>query len=462
MKELKNNKEQKHVRCSYDKGVKDTCLLLRNHSNKDKPVARVKPMQKNQPIETEVVEALTENERLLLAACRSKSNNRMRFQEFYRKQLSNESYFHGYLTEKDACEILKYKPNGCFLVHTTNERGVLNPVVLSVMYYGEVVHHALNVGILGKCFGKTRVFDSVSHMIAHHMQSGEFIDDRKTIQLTTPANFSDWQIKTENAIIIRKDIGKGSFANVSFGFYIHNSKYNEAAIKCPIDVPWVDTVGMMYTEHRLLQQLDCPYIVKPFGITVFTEIPMMVMEYASGGSLDHCLKRSSFKVNRKMEFCFQIASALQYLKRKKLIHRDIAARNCLLFKEFEKLTVKLSDFTLCKEIFEVEKNLPSISLRCSAPESLANNLWSYESDLWMLGVLMWEIFTNALRPHDNVNIEDAEAFCTYLMEGNSLEMLPVIPASIQTIILRLNSTNPAKRGNVETVVKELNALLSEC
>ncbi|KRY75592.1 hypothetical protein T4D_10461 [Trichinella pseudospiralis] len=36
---------------------------------------------------------------------------------------------------------------------------------------------------------------------------------------------------------------------------------------------------MIYTEHRILQQLDCPYIIKPFGITVFAEIPMMVMKF---------------------------------------------------------------------------------------------------------------------------------------------------------------------------------------
>ncbi|KRZ01968.1 Tyrosine-protein kinase transforming protein Fps, partial [Trichinella zimbabwensis] len=437
--------------------IDDTCLLLRIQSNMDKPVARVKPMRKDQPAQTEVVDALTGNGCSHLTPCRSKAHNQMR--EFYRKQLANESYFHGYMTEKDAREILKYKPNGWFLVHTTNERGVLKPVVLSVKYNGEVVHHVLNVGLLGKCFGRIRVFDSVPEMIAHHMQSGEFIDDKIKFQLTTAANFSDWQIKTEKAVIIREDIAQGSFSNVSFGFYIHNSKYNEAAIKCPIDVPWVDTVGMMYTEHRLLQQLDCPYIVKPFGITVFTEVPMMVMEYASGGSLDNCLKRSSFKVNRKIEFCFQIASALQYLKRKKLIHRDIAARNCLLFRGFEKLTVKLSDFNLCKAESEVEKDLPSIPLHWSAPESLGASLWSYESDLWMFGVLMWEIFTNALHPHDNVDIEDTEEFCTYLMEGNTLEMLPEIPAAIQTIILQLHSINPAKRGNVATVLKELKALL---
>ncbi|KRY80738.1 Tyrosine-protein kinase Fer [Trichinella pseudospiralis] len=460
MKDNDDNKRQLQVRCQSDKGISNSCLLLRIQSNKKKPVARVKPMLKDQPAQTEEVNPLTGNGYSILTACRSKANNPMR--EFYRKQLANERYFHGYLTEKDASQILKYKPHGCFLVHTTNERGILKPVVLSVKYNGEVVHHALNVDLMGKCFGRTRVFNSVPEMIAHHMESGEFIDDRIKLQLSTAANFSDWQIKTEKAVIIREDIAQGSFAKVSFGFYIHNRKYNEAAIKCPIDVPWVDTVGMMYTEHRFLKQLDCPYIVKPFGITVFAEIPMMVMEYASGGSLDNCLKRSSFKVQRKMEFCFQIASALQYLKRKKLIHRDIAARNCLLFRDFEKHTVKLSDFNLCKAEFEVEKDLPSIPLHWSAPESLGGSMWSYESDLWMFGVLMWEIFTNALHPHDNANIEDTEEFCMYLLEGNSLEMLPVIPAAIQTIIRRLNSINPANRGNVETVLKELNDLLSEC
>ncbi|KAL1228016.1 SH2 domain-containing protein 2A [Trichinella pseudospiralis] len=156
MNNLKNINEEDNVRWNYDKDVEDTSLLLRIQSKQEKPVAIVKPMLKNQPTEMEVVDELTEDEYLLLATCRSTVNNRMRLREFYRKQLANESYFHGYLTEKDASEILKDQPNGCFLVHTTNERGVLNPVMLAVTHYGKVVHHALNVGILGKCFGKTR------------------------------------------------------------------------------------------------------------------------------------------------------------------------------------------------------------------------------------------------------------------------------------------------------------------
>ncbi|KRY19515.1 Tyrosine-protein kinase Fer [Trichinella patagoniensis] len=436
------------------------CLSTMKDQKKEKPMAQVNPMPQLQPCETKVEDAMTRNECSVMTARKLKPNNPMR--EFYRKKLYNESYFHGYLTEKDAYNILKNKPHGYFLVHLTNEHGILKPLVLSVKFDGEVVHHQLNVSILGKCFGKTRVFDSVSDMIAHHVESGEFIEDRIKFQLITAANFSDWQIKTDNVMIIEHDIAQGSFSTVSYGFHIHNNKYIDAAIKYPTDVPWADTIGMMYTEHRLLQQLDCPYIIKAIGMTVFAEIPMMVMEYANAGSLDNCLKKLSFEIKCKIEFCLQIASALKYLKTKKLIHRDIAARNCLLFKDAEKATAKLSDFNLCKEVSEEEKGFPNIPLRWSAPESLIASSFSYKSDLWMLGVLMWEIFTNALNPHDKTNIEDSAEFCSYLLEGNTLEMLPEIPNGIQTIILRLNSITPAKRGEVETVVEELSALLSEC
>ncbi|KRZ01349.1 Insulin receptor-related protein, partial [Trichinella pseudospiralis] len=145
-----------------------------------------------------------------------------------------------------------------------------------------------------------------------------------------------------------------------------------------------------------------------------------------------------------------------------LIHRDIAARNCLVFKSSDKITAKLSDFNLCKEIYEEEKESPCISLRWSAPESLGECMWSFESDLWMFGVLMWELFTNALYPHDKNSFESTEDFWSYLMEGNTLEMLPEIPVAIQTIILRLNSINPAKRAELGPVGNELTTLFSEC
>ncbi|KAL1228015.1 Myocilin [Trichinella pseudospiralis] len=110
MKNNNNNKRLPQVRCRYDKGIDDSFLLLRIQSSMEKPVTRVKPMQTNQPSQTEKVNPMTRNECPVLTACRSTVNSVMR--ELYHKQLANESYFHGYLTEKDASEILKYKPNG--------------------------------------------------------------------------------------------------------------------------------------------------------------------------------------------------------------------------------------------------------------------------------------------------------------------------------------------------------------
>ncbi|KRX90850.1 Insulin receptor-related protein [Trichinella pseudospiralis] len=372
MNNLKNINEEDYVRWNYDKGVEDTSYEAENYFNMDETWAPKTTLYKE-----------------YLTIYRTKRNS---IKEFYRNVLCNETFFHGYLPLQDAREILKHQPSGHFVVHITNKCGFLNPVVLFVKHYAEVAHHAMNVAHWG-------LFDSVLQIIAHHVESGEYIDDKINFKLITPADFCDWQIRTENVLTIKKDIGLGCFSNVSFGFHFDKGKFIEAALKCPKEIAEVDTVEMIYTEHRILQQLDCPYIIKPFD----------------------------------------------------LIHRDIAARNCSVFKSSDKITAKLSDFNLCKEIYEEEKESPCISLRWSAPESLGECMWSFESDLWMFGVLMWELFTNALYPHDKNIFESTEDFWSYLMEGNTLEMLPEIPVAIQTIILRLNSINPAKRAELGPV-----------
>ena len=123
---------------------------------------------------------------------------------------------------------------------------------------------------------------------------------------------------------------------------------------------------------------------------------------------------------------------MEYLSAKHIIHRDLAARNCLLDND---LTLKICDFGLSREnadssgqfrldseveymcvhtlqnyiIFDHITYLCSIQttdlalpLRWTALEALMSSRFSIETDIWSLGVLVWEILTRATRPYDDL------------------------------------------------------------
>ena len=100
---------------------------------------------------------------------------------------------------------------------------------------------------------------------------------------------------------------------------------------------------------------------------------------------------------------FYSLQALQYLDQLGIVHRDIALRNILMTGN---KTVKLSDFGLAVRVtpgaeYWSRQEVPT-PYKWSAPESLSEAVYSAKSDVWSLGVLLWEMFSLAKDPWPQV------------------------------------------------------------
>jgi serine/threonine protein kinase len=94
-----------------------------------------------------------------------------------------------------------------------------------------------------------------------------------------------------------------------------------------------------------------------------------------------------------LQWTLSAAHSVGVMNQKGIIHRDIAARNFLLTND---LQLKMSDFGMSKlnEIYYAGSGRDAqIPVRWSAPEILTRQRYSMESDLYALGVTLWEIFT---------------------------------------------------------------------
>ena len=125
------------------------------------------------------------------------------------------------------------------------------------------------------------------------------------------------------------------------------------------------------------------YLVTLYGV-VLSEPIQMVTELAQFGCFREKLLDSYPSLSTLHKFVKQICKAMIYLSKERFIHRDIAARNVLVFSDN---VVKLGDFGLMVrlppgEMVHVMTAKRKIPLAWSAPESLARKAFSHKTDVF--------------------------------------------------------------------------------
>jgi serine/threonine protein kinase len=191
---------------------------------------------------------------------------------------------------------------------------------------------------------------------------------------------------------VGKLIGQGEFGNV----YKGQKSGHTVAIKAIAG-------ASLRVEFRILETLNHPCIVRCFGLIRLSPLLgdslALVLEYCQHGSLDNALHENDFQLRQLLHMAYQVASGVEYLASCDIIHRDLAARNVLLDQNFN---CKVSDFGLSRQmeatdnIYQVHSEVP---VRWSAPEVLREMQASYASDVYSLGIVFWELFTECALPY---------------------------------------------------------------
>jgi serine/threonine protein kinase len=119
------------------------------------------------------------------------------------------------------------------------------------------------------------------------------------------------------------------------------------------------------------------------------------------GDLKTVMRDSSTPLSptQKVNICAAVASGMNYLCNHSHVHKDLAARNCLVNKAFD---VKISFFSLNQGTYPKEyykHNGELIPLRWMAPEALEGD-YSDMSDVWSFGILMWEVYSEGILPYE--------------------------------------------------------------
>ena len=163
-----------------------------------------------------------------------------------------------------------------------------------------------------------------------------------------------------------------------------------------------DKLHRVLTEIKIHRSLNNPYICKYEHSFEDKNSIYILMEYCEKKSLDDYLKqRKTLKEYEARFYMFQVLRALQYLRRQKVIHRDLTLANVFL-KDYK--TIKIGDFGLSyKETENEEKQ----GLMCGTqgyftPESYTTK-YSYKTDIFDFGVCIYHLMTGTTLFKDSVS-----------------------------------------------------------
>ncbi|ESS70705.1 protein kinase [Trypanosoma cruzi Dm28c] len=145
-------------------------------------------------------------------------------------------------------------------------------------------------------------------------------------------------------------------------------------------------------ECRLLQQLSHPNIVRYVEHFENRNNLYIVMEYCDGGDLHTKVKLGPMKESTILYYYSQVCLAMEYLHSRHILHRDIKAMNVFLMKNG---SVKLGDFgisTVLRNTMGMANTVCGTPYYFS-PEICRNKPYNNKSDVWALGVLLYELAT---------------------------------------------------------------------
>uniref|UniRef100_A0A1A7XJR8 receptor protein-tyrosine kinase n=1 Tax=Iconisemion striatum TaxID=60296 RepID=A0A1A7XJR8_9TELE len=161
-----------------------------------------------------------------------------------------------------------------------------------------------------------------------------------------------------------------------------------------------------------------------------------------------------------LSFSYQVAKGMEYITSKNCIHRDLAARNVLLT---HGRVAKICDFGLARDITTdasyVLRGNARLPVKWMSPESIFDCIYTFESDVWSYGILLWEIFSLGNSPYPGMQV--GSAFYKMIQEGHRMSRPEFAPIEMYEMMLSCWNHNPLKRPSFRKLVERTELLLSE-
>jgi WD40 repeat protein/DNA-binding CsgD family transcriptional regulator len=207
-----------------------------------------------------------------------------------------------------------------------------------------------------------------------------------------------------------------------------------------------DFIRRFESEANLIARLEHPHITPLYDFWRDPNGAYLVMRHLRGGSLRDALVISSYELPAVSQLLDQLASALDFAHRNNVIHRDIKPENILLDEDGNSY---LADFGIAKDLTGISDNKTAAdavigSLDYISPEQARSEAVTPRTDIYSLGVTLYEIITGK---HPFHNAKTIERLYKHINDKlPEIENLPdAVRDTVNAIIQKATAKNPTER-----------------
>lgn len=261
---------------------------------------------------------------------------------------------------------------------------------------------------------------------------------------------------------IIRNIGEGGMANVYLALdTILNRKVAVKVLRGDLATD-EKFVRKFQREASAASNLDHPNIVGIYDVGEDNGNYFIVMEYVEGQTLKSLIKRrGSLTLPEVLDIMTQLTSGIAHAHQNGIIHRDIKPQNVLILDDG---LIKIADFGIAHALNSEEltqTNSVMGSVHYLPPEQANGEQSTFKSDIYSLGILMFELLTG----HVPFKGENAVEIAIKQMKDPIPSIRDIktdIPQSVENIILKATAKNPKNRyDKVDDMKYDLKTCLDE-
>lgn len=220
----------------------------------------------------------------------------------------------------------------------------------------------------------------------------------------------------------------------------------------------VGFVSKFHTEAQSAAGLEHPNIVNIYDVGSEDGLHYIVMEYIEGITLKTYIeKKGRLTFKEAVSIAIQVGRGIEAAHNKNIVHRDIKPQNIMISTEGK---VKVMDFGIARAATSntIHSDVMG-SVHYSSPEQARNGFIDGKSDIYSLGIVMYEMVTGRVPFDGDTTVSIAIQHLQEEMVPPSA-YAPDLPISLEKIILKCTQKSPSRRyQNIGDLIQDLKKAL---
>ncbi|KAF7689754.1 receptor tyrosine-protein kinase erbB-4-like [Silurus meridionalis] len=231
-----------------------------------------------------------------------------------------------------------------------------------------------------------------------------------------------------------KILGSGTYGSVYKGIWIPEGE----SVKIPVAIKELSETtrqkarGKFLDEAVMMSSMDHPHLLRLLGLCVSPDVQLVTQFLPHGCLLDYVREhKDSVGSQLLLNWCVQIAKGMMYLEERKLVHRNLSARNIMVKSPNH---VKITDYGLAQLLgADSEDEDKTFHISWMALECIHYKKFTHQSDVWSYGVTVWELMTFGGKPYDGIPNREIPDI---LEKGERLAQPPICTIEVYMVMVK--------------------------